>query len=195
MLSITVVVFKKKWSSDTIRNCCLHLSDFPSTPYKRPTTEIKRIERRVMGTVSPANKEVWGCRKLSQRGLGRILCNFAHLLAHLTAAWKWDIPTSLVASIGLIFPFNFLGVSDTQLGQPHSPTWIVGVSKHPRHPQRLVQTDIHQRTDRNPDQLLQDPGYNHWTEPEFLTDSPDSGTSTVNNGTQLTPHVHPALYH
>jgi len=89
----------------------VHLSFLP---YKRPTTAVKGVEGRGMG------RRVW-CA---------ILCDFTHPLVHLTAAWKWEIPTFLYWLVGLMFPFNFFGVSDTL-------TWVFGVSGHPRHPKLL----------------------------------------------------------
>jgi len=58
---------------------------------------------------------VWGSAISSSIGviLGRfvnscaILCNFTHLLVHLTAAWKWQICTSLYWLEGLISTFYF----------------------------------------------------------------------------------------
>ena len=53
-----------------------------------------------------------------------ILCNFTHILVHLTAASKWEIPTSLCWLVGLKFPFNrtpqleFLGCPNT-----HDTQW------------------------------------------------------------------------
>ena len=37
-----------------------------------------------------------------------ILQDFTHLLVHLTAVWKWEIPTSLYWLVGVMFPFNFV---------------------------------------------------------------------------------------
>ena len=91
----------------------------------------RREERN--GAPSPADYGDWGAslrRKLPQRGLERspsrerfwgvscaILCDFMHILVPLTAAWKWEVPTSLYWLVGLISPFKFFEVSGT-------PTWI-----------------------------------------------------------------------
>ena len=65
---------------------------------------------------SPSRERFWGiwCT---------ILRDFTHLLVHLTAVWKWEIPTSLywLVDLGMMFPFNFLGCRT-------SPTSILGVS-------------------------------------------------------------------
>jgi len=115
----------------------LGVSVFLCFPYKRPTTAVKG---RGMGRGVPLSSRLrglWEHRELPRRGLGQspsrkwfwgfscvILYDFTHVLAHLTAALKWEIPTSLYWLVGLIFPFNFLGYRSCQT----PPTWIFGVS-------------------------------------------------------------------
>ena len=45
----------------------------------------------------PRRKRFWGVAC-------EILCNFTHLLVHLTSVWKWEIPTYLDCLVGLIIP-------------------------------------------------------------------------------------------
>jgi len=112
----------------------------PPCPYKRPTTAVKGVEGRRMGRAVPLARRLQGLgerRKLPRRGLGQspsrkrfggisctILCDFTHLLVHLTVAWKWEIPTSLYWLVGLVFRISlfcrcrtpqleFLGCTDT----------------------------------------------------------------------------------
>ena len=95
------------------------MSIFSSCPCKRVSRgvplpsrlrglgERRKLSRRAAEPRSPSRKRFWDvCVSFT------ILCNFTHLLVHLTAAWKWEIPTSLSWLVGLMFPFNFLGVSD-----------------------------------------------------------------------------------
>jgi len=85
------------------------VSTFPSCPYKRSYngTTIHRLTRSVEGRGIPSRLGNPGERRqLPQRGLEArspnrkrilfwgvsctILCDFTHLLAHATAAWKWE---------------------------------------------------------------------------------------------------------
>ena len=90
-------------------------------PHKRPYNGQRRRGRGMAGGVPPQpTRESEGRRELSQRGRKRfwgvscaILCDFTHLLMHLTAARKREISTPLYWLVGLIFPCNIFGVSDT----------------------------------------------------------------------------------
>ena len=44
---------------------------------------------------SPSRRQFWGVSCA-------ILCDIMHVLVHLTAVWKWEIPTSLYWLVGLI---------------------------------------------------------------------------------------------
>ena len=108
------------------RNGGVHLS-FLS--YKRSTTAVirRRGKRNLEGVYpSPANWGIWGSvasspswvwgrakRKRFWRVSCAILRDFTYILVHLTAVWKWEIPTSLYRLVGVMFPFNYLGVLDT----------------------------------------------------------------------------------
>jgi len=119
----------------------VHLSF--QTPQTSNYSGQRRMGEEWEGCPPPRpTRESGGRRQLSQRGLERsrsrkrfwgvscaILCDFTHLLLHLTAAWKRQISTPLYWLVGLIFPFNFLGLSDTPnlnfLGCPdtHDTQW------------------------------------------------------------------------
>ena len=123
------------WPQPCLKNCgCPFLP--VSTNVQLQRSKASRGEE-CRGCPPPQpTRESGGRRMLSQRGLGQSPSRkrfwgascATHLLAHLTAAWKREIPTSLYWLVDLIFD-NFFGVSDT-------PTWIFGVSLgYPWHPQ------------------------------------------------------------
>jgi len=103
----------------------LGVSIFPSCPYKRLTTAVKGVHGRGvplssrlggLGSVVSSPSGVWDRASAANDFVAfRVqLCDFRHLLVYLTAAWKWEIPTSPYwLDVNVMFPFNFSGVSDT----------------------------------------------------------------------------------
>jgi len=85
------------------------MSIFLSCFYEHPTTAVKGssgeewewgVPSQPIGSLRERRKlpsGIWGVSSA-------ILCDFTHLLVHLTAAWKWEIPTSRYWLVGLIFP-------------------------------------------------------------------------------------------
>jgi len=118
----------------------LGVSIFPSSPHRLPTTTVTGVRGRGMGGGVPLPTRLGnlGASQALPAGpqtiLGRFMCNFMHLLVHLTAAWKREISTPLYWLVGLIFPFNFFGVSDTS-------TWIFGGVRTPTTPMFITIVD------------------------------------------------------
>jgi len=117
----------------------------------RPPTGVKGVEGRAMVRGCPIRNGLRGLGSVARAppwwGLGRspsckrfggiscaILCDFTHLLVHITAAWKQEIPTSLYW-LGVMFPFNFFRVSDTL-------TWIFWGVRKPKTPTATALLEI-----------------------------------------------------
>jgi len=109
----------------------LWVSIFPSCPYRCSTTAVKDVEGR-HGKGSPAPADYTGSGgDANDFGAFHVqLYAISRILVHLTAAWKWEIPRPICWIVGVMFPYNFSGMSDT-------PDLNFGVSGHTRHPQRL----------------------------------------------------------
>jgi len=84
--------------------------DCPSPEPTRRSGERRKLRQWSLQGRSPNRKRFLGVSCA-------ILCNFTHLLVHLTVAWKREVPyILLLAIVGLMFPFNSFGVSNIPLG-------------------------------------------------------------------------------